>query len=137
MATNINFSTRDVKVATLTGAYTVTAKESGTMFILDAAAGAAITLPALAPGLNYHFVVGSLFATSDWVISSSEGDNINGLLIVNGATVAAVGEDNITFELGAEAIGDHVRFVADPDNNQWWAFGAGAGASSITANDPS
>lgn len=136
MATNINFSSRDVKVATISGAYTVTAKESGTTFILDAAAGAAITLPTLAPGLNFHFVVGSLFATSDWVISSAEGDNINGLLIVNGASVPAVGEDNVTFELGAEAIGDHVQFVADPDNSQWWAFGAGAAALSISANDP-
>lgn len=136
MATNINFGTRDVKIKTIDAAYTVFASETGTTFLLDAAEGAAITLPALAQGLNFRFVVAAAFATSDWVISSSEGDNINGLLIVNGATVAAGAEDNITFELAAESIGDSVEFIADPDNSQWLVLGATALASSASANDP-
>jgi len=136
MATNINFGKPDVKVKTISAAYTVGPQETGTTFILDAAAGAAVTLPALAQGLNFRFVVGAAFATSDWVISSSEGDNINGLLVVNGATVAAAGEDNITFELAAESLGDSVEFIADPDNSQWLVLGASASASSMTANDP-
>lgn len=117
-------------------AKTVKASESGTTFILDAAEGAAITLPALASGLTYKFVVGAAFATSDWVISSSEGDNITGNLIVNGAAVPAAAEDNITFELAAESVGDWVQFVADASNSQWIVTGIANSASSLTANDP-
>ena len=136
MATNINFADRDKKTATLSAAATLHAKDSGTLYLLDAAAGAAVTLPALAPGLVFEFQVASAFATSDWVISSAEGDNISGLLIVNGATVAAAAEDNITFELGAESVGDYAVFVADNTNSQWLVRGAGALAASMTANDP-
>lgn len=136
MSTYVGFSSRDRKVATLSAAQTLHASASGTTYILDASAGATITLPALAQGLNFTFVVGATFATTDWIIQSSEGDNINGLLIVNGATVAASGEDNISFELAAESIGDYAEFVADPDNSQWIVRGAGALAASVTANDP-
>jgi len=131
-----SFSPRDTKTTVVSAAKTVRDDETGTTFILDAAAGAAITLPALAPGLNYKFVVGAAFATSDWVISSSEGDNITGILVVNGASVPAAAEDNITFELGAESVGDYVEFIADTNNSQWLVHGIANSASSLTANDP-
>lgn len=129
-------------VVTLSGATTLDAGDSGTTYVLDAATGAAITLPALPTDGNevdFTFIVGATFITSDWVVSSAEGDNINGIISDMGATVAGVtaaAEDNITFELGAEQIGDWVRFVSDSGNSQWLVSGACGINGGITANDP-
>lgn len=136
-STSVNFGDREPKIAVIAAAKTVLAEETGTTFILDAAVGYAITLPALAQGLNFEFIVGASFDTSDWVISSSEGDNINGILLVNGASVPAVGEDNVIFELGAESVGDYVKFIADEGNSQWIVRGVGSLAASMTTTDPS
>ena len=135
-STTVSYSAGQAKTVTVSAAKTVTVGESGTTFILDAAVGYAVTLPAIADGLVYDFVVGSAFDTSDWVISSSEGDNINGILVVNGASVPAAGEDNVTFELAAESVGDWVRFVADAGNSQWIVTGIANSAASLSANDP-
>ena len=139
MATTVTFS-NDVtrifeEVQTLAAAATLTAADSGTTYILKAAAGATVTLPALKSGINFKFIVGSAFATTDWIIDSKEGDNIEGLLIVNGASVAAAGEDQINFVNSAETVGDHVSLSCDGTN--WFVSGAGNAAGSITVTDPS
>lgn len=139
MATTVTFS-NDVtrifeEVQTLAAAATLTAADSGTTYILKAAAGATVTLPALKSGINFKFIVGSAFATTDWIIDSAEGDNIEGLLIVNGASVAAAGEDQINFVNSAETVGDHVSLSCDGTN--WFVSGAGNAAGSITVTDPS
>lgn len=139
------FYSNDVKrafeeVEVLSAAQTLTAADSGKVFILDAAAGATITLPALAEGLKFKFVVGANFATSNWVIDSAEGDNINGIISDMGTTVAgvpAVGEDQINFVNSAESIGDWVELVCDYSNSQWLVSGACALNGGITATDPS
>jgi|DEB0MinimDraft_4_1074332.scaffolds.fasta_scaffold35987_2 hypothetical protein len=139
------FYSNDVKrafeeVEVLSAAQTLTAADSGKVFILDAAAGATITLPALAEGLKFKFVVGANFATSNWVIDSAEGDNINGIISDMGSTVAgvpAVGEDQINFVNSAESIGDWVELVCDYSNSQWLVSGACALNGGITATDPS
>ena len=138
------FYSNDVKrafeeVEVLSAAQTLTAADSGKVFILDAAAGATITLPALAEGLKFKFVVGANFATSNWVIDSAEGDNINGIISDMGTTVAgvpAVGEDQINFVNSAESIGDWVELVCDYSNSQWLVSGACALNGGITATDP-
>jgi hypothetical protein len=139
MATTVTFS-NDVtrifeEVQTLAAAATLTAADSGTTYILKAAAGKTITLPALKSGINFKFIVGSAFATTDWIIDSAEGDNIEGLLIVNGASVVAAGEDQINFVNSAETVGDHVSLSCDGTN--WFVSGAGNSAGSITVTDPS
>ena len=139
------FYSNDVKraleeVEVLSAAQTLTAADSGKVFILDAAAGATITLPALAEGLKFKFVVGANFATSNWVIDSAEGDNINGIISDMGSTVAgvpAVGEDQINFVNSAESIGDWVELVCDYSNSQWLVSGVCANNGGITATDPS
>lgn len=132
-----SFNARDFKVATLSAATTIRDDQSGTCFILDGSAGATITLPSLAPGLNFKFVVGAAFATTDWVIDSAEGDNITGNIIVNGAAVPAAAEDQINFIATAETVGDFIEIFADYDNSQWIVWGIGNGAGAITATDPS
>lgn len=126
-------------VKTVSAAETLSSNDSGKTIILDAAAGATITLPALAEGLNFRFVVGAAFATTNWVIASSEGDNINGGIMDCGGTpagVPAAGEDQANFVATAESIGDYVDFICDYNNSQWLVSGACAANGGITATDP-
>jgi hypothetical protein len=135
MSTTINVS-NDVtrifdKTETLTGAYSVEHADSGKTFFLNAAAGAAISMPALKAGANYKFVVAATFATTDWVITPSDADKLEGSLVVAGAAVDVDAADTITFELGAENIGDFVEITCD--GSTWFVTGVGLNASSITA----
>ena len=119
---------------------TLTAADSGKTYILDNATGENITLPSLASGLRFKFIVGAAFATDNWVVASAEGDNINGIIMDMGSTVAGVpaaGEDQINFVASAETIGDWVEFVADSSNSQWLVTGACSANGGITATDPS
>ena len=128
------------EVEVISAAQTLTAADSGKVFILDAAAGATVTLPALEEGLKFKFVVGAAFATSNWVIASAEGDNIHGIIIDMGGTPAGVpasGEDQINFVASAESIGDWVELVCDYSNSQWLVSGMCAANGGITATDPS
>lgn len=126
-------------VETISAAKTLGQEDSGKIFVLDAAAGATVTLPALTDGFSVRFVVGANFATTNWVIASAEGDNINGLISDMGSTVAGVpaaGEDQINFVASAETVGDYVDFVCDAGNSQWLVSGACAANGGITATDP-
>lgn len=116
---------------------TLTKADSGKIFILDAAEGKTITLPALADGLAFEFYVGAAFATSNWIIASAEGDNITGNLIVNVGNIPAAAEDFINFVASAESIGDFIKIFCDYGNSQWIVWGIGNLAGSITATDPS
>lgn len=139
MATNYNFSDNQTKIATIDGARTLYNYETDTVFVLDAAAGATVTLPSLEVGLKFTFVVGAAFATTNWVIASAEGDNISGIISDMGTTVAGVpagAEDQINFVATAESIGDWVEFIADAGNSQWLVRGACALNGGITATDP-
>ena len=120
---------------TLTGAKTLVEGDSGTLFFLKASAGATITLPALKAGLNFKFIVADNFATSNWVIDSAEGDNIEGALTVAGAVVVAGAEDQINLVASAESKGDFVELYCNGTN--WFVHGVGALSGSITATDPS
>ena len=134
------FSERAKVVETISAAQTIKPTDTGKTFVLDAAAGATITLPALSDGLNFEFVVGAAFATTNWVIDSAEGDNVNGSIADMGTTVAVVvasGEDQINFVASAETIGDWVRLTADSGNSQWLVTGMCAANGGITATDPS
>lgn len=125
------------QVETISAAKTLTGADSGKVFILDASAGVTVTLPALADGYHFKFIVGAAFATSNWVIDSAEGDNITGNLVVNGAAVPAAAEDQINFVNSAETVGDFIELFADSGNSQWIVWGIGNSAGSITATDPS
>ena len=118
-------------VETVAVATTLTAKDSGKVFILKAAAGAQITLPAVATsaGLRFKFIVGQLFATTDWTVKALS-TAIEGSVLVNGAHVAGVDENTISFVASAEAIGDFAELVCDGTN--WYVNGSGVAAGSIT-----
>ena len=123
------------QVEVISVATTLTAADSGKIFLLSAAAGKVVTLPALQSGLNFKFVTALAFATDNWVIDSAEGDNIEGIIVVDGASVPAVAEDQINFVATAESLGDFVEFNCN--GSKWYVSGVGALAGSITATDPS
>jgi hypothetical protein len=118
-------------VEAITGATTLTAEDSGKVLILKASAGAQITLPAVATsaGLRFKFIVGQLFATTDWTVKAAT-NVIEGSVLVNGAHVAGVDENTISFVASAESIGDFAELVCDGTN--WYVNGSGVTAGAIT-----
>ena len=113
------FNTRK-NVHSLTGAYQCLDSDSGKVFVLNAAAGAAITLPTVADtseGWNAKFIVGTAFATTDWTIVASAA------VIKGGVTEAetddtedgptTTGATNMHLELAAEQVGDWYELVFD------------------------
>ena len=118
-------------VEAVTGAITLTAEDSGKVFILKAAAGAQVTLPAVATssGLRFKFVVGLAFATTNWTVLAAS-NVIEGSVIVNGSHVAGVNENTISFVASAESVGDFAELVCDGTN--WYVNGSGVTTGSIT-----
>jgi len=136
MSTTYNFVSNDVErqvglVETLTGATTLTAEDSGKSFYLNAAAGAQITLPAVATsaGFRYRFTVAALFATTAWTIKAAT-NKIQGGVIVNSVNVPGADENTITFAHAADTIGDFVELNCDGTN--WYVFGLGTASGAIT-----
>ena len=136
MSTTYNFVSNDVErqiglVETLTAATTLTAEDSGKSFSLNAAAGAQITLPAVATsaGFRYRFTVAALFATTAWTIKAATS-KIQGGVIVNSVNVPGADENTITFAHAADTIGDFVELNCDGTN--WYVFGLGTTAGAIT-----
>ena len=118
-------------VETITGATTLSAEDSSKVLILNAAAGAQITLPAVADaaGQNYRFVVGQVFATTAWTIKAAS-NVIHGGVNVNSVNVPGADENTITFSASADTVGDFVELNCDGTN--WYVSGLGTSAGAIT-----
>ena len=136
MSTTYNFVSNDVTrqvglSETLTGATTLTAEDSSKSFILNAAAGAQITLPAVATsaGFKYRFTVGALFATTAWTVKAASAI-INGGAIVNSVFVPSANRNLITFSASADTPGEFVDLECD--GTTWYVSGNGASAGAIT-----
>jgi len=118
-------------VNTIAAATTLTADDSGKIHFLNAAGGAAVTLPAPVAGMKFRFVVAAAFATTDWTIVTNASANIiQGGADVNGTYTPASNEDTITFVSTLETLGDYVELVTDGTN--WFVEGAAGGALGIT-----
>ena len=118
-------------VETITGATTLSAEDSSKVLILKAAAGAQITLPAVADaaGQNYRFIVGQLFATTAWTIKAAS-NVIQGGVNVNSVNVPGADENTITFAHAADTVGDFVELRCDGTN--WYVSGLGTASGAIT-----
>ena len=115
----------------ISSAITLSAADSGKLLSLNAAAGAQITLPAVASsaGLNFRFQVQALFATTAWTIKAAS-NVIHGGVIVNSVNVLGADENTITFSASADTVGDFVQLHCDGVN--WYVSGVGHTAASIT-----
>ena len=117
-----------------TSAQTLTAADNGRTIILADAAPGNVTLPAVSiSGFNVRVLCGFAITTSAGVISA-EGDNIDGMVLVNHAEVRAAAEDQINFIANTALIGDYIDIVSN--GTTWIVTGVGDDAGSITATDP-
>lgn len=116
-------------VETIAAATTLTAADSGKTFMLNAAAGAAITLPAPSAGVKYKFIVQALFATTDWVITAT-GAIMQGSVQEAGAVQAVASATTINLELGTDTIGDWITL--ESDGTSWFVNGGFVQALSVT-----
>ena len=123
------FETQEV----ITESKAITAADSGKTFLISGT-GYTITLPETTAGVVYKFQVAAAFST-DMLIQtvSTQRDTISGSLIVAGAVVDADAVDRVTFEDGAERIGDFIELSSD--GSVWTLFGNGAQSSSITVGE--
>lgn len=121
-------------VISLTADTTLTANQSGAVVLLDAV-GENITLPAASAGpWKFKFLATAAVSTTPWQIISAEGDNINGSVIVAGAAVPAVDEDQVNFIASAAVAGDFIEVLSD--GTGLFVSGVGNASGSITATDP-
>jgi|TARA_Y100000114_G_scaffold153288_1_gene172964 hypothetical protein len=107
--------------------------DSGKVFKISGT-GYTVTLPAPTAGWKAKFVVSAAF-TTDFVVQSpaDNRDTINGGIIVNGAIVEADAVDKVTFEDGAESIGDFIEIHSD--GTSYFVYGNGNASSSITVGE--
>jgi hypothetical protein len=124
----VSFLSTVENVVDITGAVTLTDKNSGQVCILKAAAGAAITLPAATSKWDLTFKTGLAFATSGWVLTLPSAV-LQGGAIVNSVFVACASRNTITFSASAETLGDTLHLICDGTNV--YVSGVGASAASI------
>ena len=92
---------------------TITIAQSGTTFLISGS-GTQLTLPAsttAVTGVFYRVQVTGALDTGSSTIASTEGDNIEGSLIVAGAVVDCDAADNVEIDFGKENLGDYVEFM--------------------------
>ncbi|MBL4644547.1 MAG: hypothetical protein JKX80_01640 [Candidatus Pacebacteria bacterium] len=117
------------------GDTTITAAQTGSTFFVGAA-GDDFTLPAPAAGLNYRFIMDTLFATTNMTIVTNSSSNvIEGSLLVAGAVVACANEDTVSFVATAELPGDHIEVFSD--GTSWFVRGEATTAGGITCTQAS
>lgn len=123
--------------AILTGTATLTAATSGFTYFLNAATGAAVSLPAPALGLRYRFVIGATApASGAWtIVSASNATIIQGSVsVATDGTTAGIGSDEDTITFSTSAVpGDQVDLISDGTN--WYVQGQGSVAAGITLTD--
>ena len=135
MATTISNDVTRIfpKMETLTAATTLTAADSGRTYLISGT-GYTVTLPAPHAGFNVKFIVAAAFSTDTVVQTPADNrDTLNGGVIVNGAIVESDATDRVTFEDGAESVGDFIEISSD--GTSFFLFGNGNAASSITVGE--
>lgn len=123
------------QIEDITAAKTLTADDHGKTFMLNAAAGVQVDLPAVADivsGWSIKAVVKAAFATTDFTIVSAT-NVIEGHANVNNTLVQAVNENTISFVASAENIGDYVDIVFNGTSFIVSGVGFASGAITFTA----
>jgi hypothetical protein len=110
----------------LTAVKTLTAQNSGSTYLLALAGGFAVTLPAVAAGLRFTFIVQIAPAGGSYTIVAASGTPIHGVALskdLNGATdsaaTAGTGVLTITLVDSKAQIGDQVHLYCD--GTKWFA----------------
>jgi len=95
-------------------AKTLSADESnGQTYVLDLAAGVAITLPAPTKGWRCKFIVGATFITTDYVLTAETAGQLQGSITEAGLVQLVAAADTINLELATAVIGDWIECSSD------------------------
>ena len=125
--------TYNPKMVVLAGAKTLVAGDSGTTFLLNLVGGFTVTLPALALGLFFRFIVKTA-PTTAYVITSAAGDDIVGAVYsASGAaedSETTLGADNINFVASTAVLGDSADLWCD--GAAWYSRAYCAATGGIT-----
>ena len=101
-------------VGGIAAAKTLTADESnGQTYILDAAVGYAVTLPAPTKGWRCKFIIGVVHITTDWVLTAATAGQLQGSITEAGLVQLIAAADTINLELATAVIGDWVELSSD------------------------
>ena len=127
-----------VPVETVAATRVLTAEESGAVIVLSHATEFATTLPAVAAGLRFTFIVGAAPSGASYTVAAASGTPIHGHVVsvdLNGATdsasTAGTGVLTLTFVNGKSQKGDRADFVCD--GTDWFVQATTGGAfDSIT-----
>lgn len=124
-------------VEVVTATNVITASESGKTFFLSAVAGFVSTLPTVAAGLHFRFIVATAPTSNGYTITGSPADVIYGTVACSGAEdtingVTASQADNVILVHNVALIGDLVEFYSDGTN--WYVTGNVNTFAAITAN---
>lgn len=100
----------------------ITAAESGSVFFLNATVEFASTLPAVAAGLHFTFIVTAAPSGASYTVAAASGTPIKGQVLttdVNSATdpsFSTSGVLTVTFVDGKSVAGDKAEFFCDGTN---------------------
>jgi len=113
------------KTETVAAANVIASNESGTVYFLNDATEFASTLPAVAAGLHYTFIVTGAPSGADYTITTDSSANvILGQVYCNAGTdedSETSGCDTISFVGGTSVVGDRVELYCNGTN--WFAYG--------------
>lgn len=111
----------------------ITAAESGSVFFLNSTTEFASTLPAVAAGLRFKFVVAAAPSGASYTVAAASGTPIHGMVIskdLNGATdsgaTAGTGVLTLTFVDSKAQKGDYAEFECD--GTDWYVVAVTGGA---------
>jgi hypothetical protein len=109
-----------------------TVLQNGSSFILQKAAGVAVTLPAPATGLKYRFIHGGPVLSSVGHIITATDIIVYGSTVCAGLVELIAAADTITFANGASIIGDECTIESDGTN--WYISGIGSVDNAIVGS---
>ena len=122
-------------VEVVTATNVITAAESGATFFLNDAAEFASTLPAVAAGLRYTFIVTGAPSGASYTIGTDAGADVLNVVAMTGEAASvglvATGQDVLTFVLAESVVGDWVYCISD--GTSWQCTGMAAVAAGLTS----
>lgn len=114
-------TTQTTEIVTATNV--ILAAESGTVYFLNSATEFVSTLPALAAGLTFTFVVTAAPSGASYTVVAASGTPILGMVLskdlnsaTDAGTTAGTGVLTLTFVDGKSAVGDTATFRCDGTN---------------------
>jgi hypothetical protein len=111
----------------------ITAAESGSVFFLNSASEFVSTLPTVAAGLHYTFIVTAAPSGANYTVVTDSSANIiigNQNSVAGDAGDSGTADDTITFVSGQSVAGDKVEVYSDGTN--WFAYAISKVAAGIT-----